>query len=854
MKKTRYLPLILVLLIALLLAACGGGDTAEPTEAPAPAEEAAPVEEAAPAEEAMPEEGSMDSVEVFSWWTGGGEAAGLDAMIEVFGEMYPDVEFNNAAVAGGAGTNARAVLATRLQAGDAPDSWQGHAGQELIGTYVAAGQLEPLNFLYEEQGWLDVMPETLIPQISQDGSIYSVPVNIHRANVLWANPAVLEEYGVEMPATLDEWFAAMDTMQAGGMDAPLAMGEQWTAMHLFETVLLASMGPDAYNALWDGSGDWNSPELAQAIADYEKVLSYTNSDASALSWQDAGQIVIDGDAAFNVMGDWQEGFFRELGAVPGEGYTWAPVPGTAGNFQFLSDSFVLPVGAPHRDAAIAWLTVAGSKEGQDAFNPVKGSIPARSDGDVALYGEYLQSAMEDWANDNVVGSLTHGVVANDSWKSEIDTAIGLYLAGGTTADLQTALNAAAGGADQEMIEAAPEEAMMDISGPVEVFSWWTGGGEAAGLEAMIEVFSEIYPDVEFQNAAVAGGAGTNARAVLATRLQAGDAPDSWQGHAGQELIGTYVAADQLESLNFLYEEKGWLDVMPETLIPLISADGNIYSVPVNIHRANVLWANPAVLEEYGVEMPTTLDEWFAAMDALQAAGMDAPLAMGEQWTALHLFETVLLASMGPDAYNGLWDGTNDWSGPEVTQALDDFAKVLTYTNSDASALSWQDAGQIVIDGDAAFNVMGDWQEGFFRELGEVPGEGYTWAPVPGTDGNFQFLSDSFVLPVGAPHRDAAIAWLTVAGSKAGQDAFNPVKGSIPARSDGDVALYGEYLQSAMDDWASNNVVGSLTHGVVANDSWKSEIDTSMGLFLGTQDVAGFQEALVDACASSGACQ
>ena len=87
---------------------------------------------------------------------------------------------------------------------------------------------------------------------------------------------------------------------------------------------------------------------------------------------------------------------------------------------------------------------------------------------------------------------------------------------------------------------------------------------------MIAIFNQKYPDIEFVNAAVAGGAGTNARAVLATRLQAGDAPDSWQGHAGRELIGTYVAADQIEPLNFLYEQEGWLDVMPETLIPLIS--------------------------------------------------------------------------------------------------------------------------------------------------------------------------------------------------------------------------------------------------------------------------------------------
>ncbi len=857
LKKAKFLPVFL-LVLALLLAACGGGetapeetDTAETDETPAESTETESTEAEAPAEEEM----AMDeAVEVFSWWTGGGEAAGLEAMIEVFAEEYPDIEFINAAVAGGAGTNARAVLATRLQAGDAPDSWQGHAGQELIGTYVAADQLEPLNFLYEENGWLDVMPETLIPLMSQDGNIYSVPVNIHRANVLWANPTVLADHGVEMPTTLAEWFAAMDTIQAAGDVVPLALGEQWTAMHLFETILLASMGPDAYNALWDGSNDWTGPEVAQAIADYEKALSYTNSDASALSWQDAGQLVVDGDAAFNVMGDWQEGFFRELGMVPNEDYVWAAVPGTDGNFQFLSDSFVLPVGAPHREAAIAWLTVAGSKAGQDAFNPVKGSIPARSDGDRSLYGEYLQSAMDDWASNNVVGSLTHGVVANDSWKSEIDTALGLYLAGGNADDLAAALAAAAGASDQQALDEAPVEEMADVTGAVEVFSWWTGGGEAAGLDAMIEVFAEKYPDVEFINAAVAGGAGTNARAVLATRLQAGDAPDSWQGHAGQELIGTYVAADQLEPLNFLYEENGWLDVMPETLIPLISQDGNIYSVPVNIHRANVLWANPAVLEAAGVEMPTNLEEWIAAMDTIQAAGEVVPLSLGEQWTALHLFETVLLSSLGPDAYNGLWDGSNDWSGADVTQALEDFNTILSYTNSDASALSWQDAGQLVVDGDAAFNIMGDWQEGFFRELEMVPGEDYVWTAVPGTDGNFQFLSDSFVLPVGAPNRDAAIAWLSVAGSQEGQDAFNPVKGSIPARSDGDVSLYGEYLQSAMDDWASNTVVGSLTHGVVANDSWKSEIDTAMGLFLGTGDVGGFQEALVAACASSGACQ
>jgi glucose/mannose transport system substrate-binding protein len=58
----------------------------------------------------------------------------------------------------------------------------------------------------------------------------------------------------------------------------------------------------------------------------------------------------------------------------------------------------------------------------------------------------------------------------------------------------------------------------------------------------------------------------------------------------------------------------------------------------------------------------------------------------------------------------------------------------------------------------------------------------------------------------------------------------------------------------MNDWSTNTVVGSLTHGVVANDSWKTEIDTALGLFIADGNVDGFQAALVAACASSGPCK
>ena len=396
------------------------------------------------------------------------------------------------------------------------------------------------------------------------------------------------------------------------------------------------------------------------------------------------------------------------------------------------------------------------------------------------------------------------------------------------------------------------EAPTGLSGPLEIFSWWTAGGEADGLNAMYKVFGELHPNIEIVNATVAGGAGSNAKAVLATRMQAGDPPDSFQVHAGHELIDTWVVADKMDPVTFIFEENGWFDVYPPGVIDVLSYNGEIWSVPVNIHRSNVLWYNLAIFEENGLEPPATMDDFFAVAETLQAAGV-TPLALGDNgiWTATHLMESVLLGVLGSDVYNGLWTGETDWNSPAVTAALETFARMMDYVNADHAALSWDQAAQLVADGDAAMTVMGDWAQGYFTSLGLKVGEDYGWAPSPGTAGVFMMLSDSFGLPKGAPHRDNAVAWLTVAGSREGQDAFNPVKGSIPARTDGDRSLYDAYLQAAMDDFSSNAISPSLAHGAAASEGWVTAFNDAMSLFVSNQDVAAAQSAMVQAAAAAG---
>ena len=107
---------------------------------------------------------------VFSWWTGGGEAAGLDKLIKIWDKAHPTCKFKNEAVAGGAGSNAMAVLQSRLKAGNPPDSFQGHAGAELR-DYIKAGQVVPIDFIYKKYGFDKVMPKSLLSQIRYNGHL-----------------------------------------------------------------------------------------------------------------------------------------------------------------------------------------------------------------------------------------------------------------------------------------------------------------------------------------------------------------------------------------------------------------------------------------------------------------------------------------------------------------------------------------------------------------------------------------------------------------------------------------------------------------------------------------------------------
>lgn len=405
-------------------------------------------------------------------------------------------------------------------------------------------------------------------------------------------------------------------------------------------------------------------------------------------------------------------------------------------------------------------------------------------------------------------------------------------------------------------EAPAKEAIAEetaAGGELEIFSWWTSGGEVEALNALYEIYGEKYPDVEIVNAALAGGAGQggNMKALLETRMMGGEPPDSFQVHLGRELTDSHVIADRMEPLDWLYEEEGLYDVFPQDLIEIASFEGKPYSVPVNIHRSNVLWYRPSKLAEVGVEEPPkTWDEFFEVAEKLKEAGIPAlAVAENEPNFSGHVFENVLNATMEPEAYRGLFDGSVGWDDERVTQALEILNQAYDYANPDYLSTSWGDINDRFVADDApAMMIMGDWTHGVLMSKGFTD---YRWAPAPGTEGKFIVLSDSFGLPKNAPDRENAVNFLRVVGSREGQDAFNPIKGSIPARTDPDLDVYDEYLLWSMDDFKSNELVPSIQHGAAAKQSFVLDYAIAINNLATNRDVAQAQQILVQAAEDAG---
>lgn len=380
-------------------------------------------------------------------------------------------------------------------------------------------------------------------------------------------------------------------------------------------------------------------------------------------------------------------------------------------------------------------------------------------------------------------------------------------------------------------------------------NWWTSAGEFAAINAVYTLYKQQYPGVEVIHAGVAGGGGVNFKGATLTKLQGGDPYDVFQLHAGLEVV-QYDPEKYLSPVEDIINA-GEGTVMPQSLKDLLTYKGHMWTVPMNIHHGNVLWVNKKIFADNGLTPPTTWDEFFKVADALKAKGIVA-FGMGgaEGWEQSFTMEDILIATLGGQGFANLWNGKQTWKDPKVADALNTYKKLLTYTNSDRDALSWDQATKLVINGQAAMNIMGDWADGEFIKAGKTSAD-YTGIPAPGNTGVFLMVSDGFGLPLKSANHENAVNFLKLVTTKEAQVAFNIKKGSICARTDCDYSNFDDYLKSSAAEFKTDLIVPSAFGGGAAIPSWATAYQNVIDKFTADGDVAAAQAALVQAATDAG---
>ncbi len=297
------------------------------------------------------------------------------------------------------------------------------------------------------------------------------------------------------------------------------------------------------------------------------------------------------------------------------------------------------------------------------------------------------------------------------------------------------------------------------------------------------------------------------KTTILVMLAGGDPPDIFSYWAGAR-VQFIVDSDRLATIDDMWDANNLDDVVPASIAGGATLyNGERYLIPFGYHFVGLFY-NKAVFEEAGIsELPATWDEFIAACDTLQEAGV-TPIALGsrDRWPAQFWFDFLLLRTAGPQYRARLMAGEAAYTDPEVMRVMEMWKELVDagYFVEDANAYDWTEAGDFVSNGEAAMTLMGTWLTGYWdNTVGLVPGEDYDMFSFPVIDEDVPLAAlgpvDGWVLSADADHPGPAkelLAYL-ITDTEA-QATWALGQGALAPNVNVDPGLYTPVMQKALE--------------------------------------------------------
>lgn len=406
------------------------------------------------------------------------------------------------------------------------------------------------------------------------------------------------------------------------------------------------------------------------------------------------------------------------------------------------------------------------------------------------------------------------------------------------------LAACGGGAEGTDAEAGGE-------GGETTLTWWHNGNNDPLLSYWQGVADSFEAENEGVTIEVEAIQNEDLRTRLQVALQSNDPPDVLPQWGGGELTDQ-VEAGALMDLS---------DRIPEAIESLggsvggWQSEGATYGVPYSLGVGG-FWYNTALFEQAGItEPPATMDELYAAVDALKAIDVD-PIAVGagDAWPAGWYYYYAATRTCAPETLETA-QLELDFSDPcfveagELTQELVDsepFNEGFLATPAQQGATS---SAGLLANGLAGMELMGHWNPSVMADLtpsGEGLGEDLGWFPFPEVEGGAGQASamgggDGFSCAADAP--DICADFLAHIVNEENQSAFGATGAGLPTLPAATASVEDPNMQTlleARDNAEYVQLYLDVTYGPNVGGALNDEVAL---MFAGQSDAQGIVDAM-----------
>ena len=378
---------------------------------------------------------------------------------------------------------------------------------------------------------------------------------------------------------------------------------------------------------------------------------------------------------------------------------------------------------------------------------------------------------------------------------------------------------------------------------------WASGNDAASIAKLGEMFTAA--GGAWEQTAIAGHT-ANTLAKLRADVVAGNAPAAVQ-LKGPE-IAEWNATGGTADMDELATSEGWDAVVAPELLPVMKPEGKWVAAPMNIHRINWIWGNKAAMEGVGVTaLPKTWAEFNDACEKAIAGGKICLAHLSADWTDATTFETIVYGQ-DLDLYRKAFvEGDVDALRSEgMIKAFDQMRLMVTkYMDPAIAGRDYDTASNMMVNGDALFFIMGDWELGTIKSVGKEPGVDILCGQSPTDWGKPGFIlnSDSVVFfkQNDPDYQEGQKLLASLILSPDFQKVFNITKGSIPARLDVDLTdgfnVCQQDSQAALKaSIEGDTLVRSMAHNMTVLQKYRGAMMDTITEFVNTPEMTSEEAA------------